>query len=198
MPTSVHDWYTCTGPAFIFVISISNYLFCMLHLQQTKEVVKAVTTASGKQAVKMVTNICSMQILYSRIVFLCWCTTRHKYVFVNFIHRSIWLFPHIDSKKVCTLIKHSVTKFSVISSIHYTLSFITLFFEEMFSWSRNFYDNNIYYGIIRSGQKWSGKWMVHRLMDTVPRTKTKTLPLRKIRFCYLFRAVYHSKKHTMF
>ena len=31
---------------------------------------------------------------------------------------------------------------------------------------------------IRSRQKWSGECMVHGLMDTIPRTKTKTLPLR--------------------
>ena len=32
--------------------------------------------------------------------------------------------------------------------------------------------------------------MVHGLMDTIPRTKTKTLPLRKMR-------VYHSKYHML-
>ena len=32
--------------------------------------------------------------------------------------------------------------------------------------------------------------MVHVLMDTIPRTKTKTLPLRKIR-------VYHSKNNVI-
>ena len=41
-----------------------------------------------------------------------------------------------------------------------------------------------YYGIIRSGQKWSGKCMVPRLIDTILRTKIKTLPLPKIRLCY--------------
>ena len=38
--------------------------------------------------------------------------------------------------------------------------------------------------------------MVHGLMDMIPRTKTKTLPLRKIKVCYFFRVVYHSKKHA--
>ena len=33
-----------------------------------------------------------------------------------------------QTKQACTLIKHSVTKFSVISSIQYTLPFITSFF----------------------------------------------------------------------
>ena len=54
-----------------------------------------------------------------------------------------------------------------------------------------------YNGIIRSGQKWSEKCMVHGLMDMIPRTITKTLPLRKIGVCYFFRAVYHSKNHAI-
>ena len=33
-------------------------------------------------------------------------------------------------------------------------------------------------------------------MDRIPRTKTKTLPLRKIRV-WNFRAVYHSKNHAI-
>ena len=41
------------------------------------------------------------------------------------------------------MIKDSVTKFSVISSVQYTMSFITSSFEEMFSQSRNFYKNNM-------------------------------------------------------
>ena len=39
--------------------------------------------------------------------------------------------------------------------------------------------------------------MMHGLMDMIPKTKTKTLPLRKIRVCYFFRAVYHSKNHVI-
>ena len=39
--------------------------------------------------------------------------------------------------------------------------------------------------------------MVHGLMDTIPRTKTRILPLRKIRVCYFFRAVYHNKTHVI-
>ena len=40
--------------------------------------------------------------------------------------------------------------------------------------------------------------VVHGFMDTITRTKTqKTLPLRKIRVCYFFRAVYHSKNHEI-
>ena len=39
--------------------------------------------------------------------------------------------------------------------------------------------------------------MVHGLMDTILRTKTKTFPLRKIRVCYILHAVYHSKNHVI-
>ena len=39
--------------------------------------------------------------------------------------------------------------------------------------------------------------MAHGMMDMIPRTKTKTLPLRKIRVCKFFRAVYHSKNHVI-
>ena len=39
--------------------------------------------------------------------------------------------------------------------------------------------------------------MVHGLMDAILRTKTKTLPLPKIRVCYFFRAVCHSKNHVI-
>ena len=39
--------------------------------------------------------------------------------------------------------------------------------------------------------------MVNELMDTILRTKTETLPLRKIRVCYFFCAVYHSKNHVI-
>ena len=39
--------------------------------------------------------------------------------------------------------------------------------------------------------------MVHELMDMILRTKTKTLPLRKIRACYFFLAVYHCENHVI-
>ena len=39
--------------------------------------------------------------------------------------------------------------------------------------------------------------MVHGLMDMIPRTKTKTLPLRKLRVCYFFHPVYYSKNHDI-
>ena len=39
--------------------------------------------------------------------------------------------------------------------------------------------------------------MVHGLVDTIPRTKTKTLPLRKLRVCYYFHVVNYSKNHVI-
>ena len=147
-----------------------------------------VTIAPGKQAhtnhtVKMVMSICSMQIPYSEVVFECWYTTLHKYFCKFYPSIQLTFFPILIQKRFV----HSVTKFSVISSVQYNLSFITSFFEEMFSQSRIFMRIIWYYGIIRSGQKWSGKCMVHGLIDTFPRTKIKTLPLRK-KSLLLFRA----------
>ena len=75
-----------------------------------------------------------------------------------------------------------------MSSVQYTLPFFTSFFEGMFAKSGNVYENNMI--LSDPALKWSGKCMVHGLMDTIPRTKTKTLPLRKIR-------VYHSKNHVI-
>ena len=69
------------------------------------------------------------------------------------------------------------------------------FFDRMVSKSRNFYENNmiLWYYQIWPKVVWK---VVHGLMDTVTRTKTKkTLPSWKTRahVCYFFRAVYHSK-----
>ena len=45
---------------------------------------------------------------------------------------------------MCTLSKHAVTEFSVISFVQHTLAFITsLFLDRMFAQSRNFYLNNL-------------------------------------------------------
>ena len=76
-------------------------------------------------AVKMVTNICSMQIPYLRVVFR--VDTLHSIsIFCKFYPSTqLAFFRILIQKKVCTLIKHSVTKFTVISSVQYTLSFIT-------------------------------------------------------------------------
>ena len=118
--------------------------------------------------------------------------------FVNFIHPSSWLFFPILIQNVCSLIKLSVTKFSVILSVQYTLSFITSFFEDMFSQSGNFYENNLILWYYQIRPKVVCKvQLVHGLMDTISRTKTKTEPLRKLRVCYIFRAVYQSKNHLI-
>ena len=143
----------------------------MLHLHRTN---RHVLYSYTQTAAKMVTNIYSMQISYS--VFVC-VDTVHMYLlfFVLFIHPSIYNYPveyfrHIDSIKVCTLIKHSVTK--VFSDI--ICSFIT----SLFSQSRNTYMNNIlWYYQIRPKVVWK---VVHGLIDAITRTKTRrTLPLRK-------------------
>ena len=45
---------------------------------------------------------------------------------------------------MCTLSKHAVTEFSVISLVQHTLAFITsLFLDRMFAQSSNFNKNNI-------------------------------------------------------
>ena len=108
------------------------------------------------------------------------------------IQLSSWsFFPHIDSKKVCSLVKNSVTKFSVILSVQYTLAFI-FFLTECFPKVWTFMRIIWYYGIIRSDQRWyMGLWI------RLPEQRQKPLPLRKIRVCYFFRAVHHSKTHVI-
>ena len=97
--------------------------------------------------------------------FFCVNTLHFISIFCKF-YPSIQLtfFPYIDSKKVCTLIKYSCHKVSVISSVQYTLSFITSFCEEMFSQSRNFYENNMILWHSQIGPKvvWKvhGAWIV--------------------------------------
>ena len=45
---------------------------------------------------------------------------------------------------MCTLSKHAVTEYSVISFFQHTLAFITsLFLDRLFAQSRNFYENNM-------------------------------------------------------
>ena len=88
-------------------------------------------------------------------------------------------FSAYDSKQFCTLIKHSVTKLSVILPVQYTLSYITSFFEEIFYQSRNFYENNmiLWYYQIRPEVVWkvNDAWIDGYNL----RSKTKTLPLPK-------------------
>ena len=146
----------------------------------------------------MVTNICSMQIPYVRFfLYLCWNTILPKVFFVNFIYPPSWLFPHIDSKKVCTLIKRSVTKFPVISAIQYTLAFITSFFEGMFSQSRDFYENNmiLWYYQIRPKVVWKvhGAWIDG--YDSP--NKDKNITITKIKSLLFFYAMFYSKNHVI-
>ena len=57
------------------------------------------------------------------------------------------IFPVYLLKKVCTLSKHAVTEFTVISFVQHTLAFISsLFLDRMVAQSRNFYENNMISG----------------------------------------------------
>ena len=65
-------------------------------------------------------------------------------------------------------------KVSVISFVQYTLAFITSFLDRMFSQSRNLNENNmtLWYYQIRPKVVWK---VVHGLMDTINRAKTKLM-----------------------
>ena len=142
-------------------------------------------------AVKMATNICSMQIPYSGVV-LCVDTLHFISIYCKF-------YPSIQLTFFRTLNqKWDVhwSNFSVISSVQYTLSFITSFFEEKFSHSRIFMRIILilWYNQICPKVVWKvhGAW----IDGYDSQNKDKTLPLRKIRVCYFFRAVNQSKKHV--
>ena len=141
----MHIRYSCSGPAFILVIAISNHLCCLMHLQQTREVVMVVTIAPGKHPIPTSSQDGNEHLQHADTL-LRGCfgvdTLQSISIFCRLIHPANF-FRILIQKKVCTLIKHSVKKFSVISSVQYTLSFITSLFEEMFSQSRIFYENNI-------------------------------------------------------
>ena len=70
-------------------------------------------------------------------------------------------------------------------------------FEGMFSQSRTFYENTmiLWYYQIRPKVVWKvhGAW----IDGYDSQDKDTNIPLRKIRVCYFFRAVYHSKKHMI-
>ena len=172
----------------------------LLHLQQTWEVVLVVKIAPHKQAHTNQQSRFNKHLQHADTLLRgCFCDeTLHSIsIFCKFYPSIQLTFSAYWFKKAFTSIKHSVTKFSVTLSVQYTLSFIISVFEEMFSQSRIFKRRIWYDGIIRSGKKWSGKCMVHRLMDTIPRTKQKTSPIWKIRVYYFYRAVYHIKKHVI-
>ena len=117
----------------IFVIEIFNHLCCLLHLHQTSIVVMVVTTAPDQQA-------CILQfLLSSRNV-----SNGYTQPAVMMVINICSIFPHIDLKNVCTLSKHAVTEYSVISFIQHTLALITsLLLDRLFAQSRNFYENNM-------------------------------------------------------
>ena len=158
----MYVWYTCIRPAYIFVIAIPSHLCYLLHLQQTRKVVMVVTIAPGKQACIPTSSQDGNEHLQHADTLLRGCF----FVLLQYTPFS-WLFAHIDSKKVCTLIKHSVTKISVISSVQYTLPIIISFFEGNISQSMIFYANNMilwYYQILESA--WCKDWLIRFLEQT--------------------------------
>ena len=142
-PTSVHVKYTCTRPAFIFITAISNHLGCLVHLHQL---------APDQQAYILQLHPTSSQesnthLQYADLLLSFFADTLHikskKYFLFFFffffggggkfypsIYRplSSLFFPHCNSKKVCILSKHCITKLSVVSCVQYTLAFISSFF----------------------------------------------------------------------
>ena len=85
---------------------------------------------------------------------------------------------------MCTLSKHAITEFSVISFVQHTLAFITsLFLDRMFAKSRNFYGNNIILRFVLSDPAKTSLVfpdhthllvlkVVHGFMETITRTMT--------------------------
>ena len=84
-----------------------------------------------------------------------------------------------------SLSKHSVTKFSVISSVKYTQAFISFFsflFLQSVSQSRSFYENNMilwYYQILQKNGLKSSAWIdgydYQNKDKNISITKNKTL-----------------------
>ena len=142
-------------------------------------------------AVKMVKNICSMQIPYSGVVFCVVTLHSISIFFVNFSHPSSWLFYAQWFKKIVSIPDLCPLSYFVLWSNTLSQSFqwyrpfsipchLSLhFLKERFP-KEGIFTRIIWYGIIRYCQKWSGECMVHALMDTIPRTKAKTLPLQNM------------------
>ena len=139
----------------------------------------------------MVTNICSMQIPYVRVVlYLCW----NRSSFCKFyLSTQLTFFRTLIQKRYVLWSNTLSQKFQWYRPFsipwHLSLHFLKECFRKIGIFMRIIW----YYGIIRSGQKWCGKCMVHKFMETILRTKTKTLPLGKLRVCYFFHAMYYSK-----
>ena len=106
--TSMHFWYTCIGPAFIYVIAISNHLYCCLHLQQTSIVVMVVTIApdqkacTNKQSWGYQTSAARSYLTLG--CFSCWhkwtVALNKLYVYINFIHPSSWFLRILIQKRL--------------------------------------------------------------------------------------------------
>ena len=96
---------------------------------------------------------------------------------------------------------------------HKVFSDITSFFEEIFSQSKNFYENNdimVLSDTAKSGlgSAWCMDWWILSFYHTGIaqtwalrqirfREQRQTITITKIRLCYFFRAVYHSKNHVI-
>ena len=82
-------------------------------------------------AVKMVTNICSMQIPYKGVAFICVDTLYSANFFLKIlsIHPADF-FPHLIQKRFLQFDRTLCHKVSIISSVQ---AFITLFFKRNFS-----------------------------------------------------------------
>ena len=89
---------------------------------------------------------------------------------------------------LCTLSKHSVTKFSVISSVQYTLHFFAECFLKEGTFYEKKYDNMVLSAPAKSGLE-SGAWF--NVYDY--QNKDKNIP--KIRVRYLF-VQYHRKNNV--
>ena len=178
--TSLHICYSNIQPCVLSVVLATD--------QKSRNGSYNCTGQAGlyQLAVKMVTNICSMLIPYSGVVF-CVDTLHSISIFFFKFYPSIQLifFRTLIQKRFVlwsnTLLQSFQSYRPFSKPWHLSLHFLKECFPKV-----GIFMKIIYYGIIRSRQNWSGKCMVHGLMDTIPRTKTKTLPLRNIRVCSFF------------
>ena len=159
MHTSIHIWYTCTG----FIIAISNHLCCLLHLQHTREVVMVAIIAPPSRPIPTSSQDSNENLQHADTLLRgCFCvhTLQFISIFVNFIHPSSWLFYVYWFKKGLyfdqILLSQSFQWYRPFCiPCHLSLHFVKKCFPKV-----GFFMRIIrYYGINRSGQKWSGKCM---------------------------------------
>ena len=171
--TSIHIWYSHIQPSVLSVALATD--------QRNSSGCYNCTGQAGlhQPAVKMVMTICSIQIPYS-----CFCIDTIHCISIFFckFYPSFQLtfFPHIYLKRLVlwsNTLSQSYQWYHPFSiPCHLSLHFLKKCFPKEGTFMRIIWN----YGIIRSGQKWFGNCMLHGLMDAIPRTKTKTLPFRKI------------------